>query len=220
MVEKEIKISIVEDHDMFREGIKFVLDANPKYNVIAEAANGSIFLESLEGEIPNVVLMDIDMPIMNGIDATKIALAKCPDLKIICLSMHGDYGHYQKMIEAGVKGFVLKNAGMQQLSEAINTVFGGGVYFSQEILMNVILSKNKEEENQSRNMVDQLDISEREMDVLRLICKGLSNRQIAEELFISIKTVEGHKSKLMLKTDTSNAISLVLFSIKNQLVEI
>lgn len=220
MSENIIKIIIVEDHDMFREGIRFVLAANEKYEVISEAANGQDFLEKLKLELPDIVLMDIDMPIMNGIEATTIAVEKYSNLKVICLSMHGDYGHYQKMIEAGAKGFVLKNAGTNQLSEAIDAVAKGGVYFSQELLMNVILTKSDDGKSHGAGLIAELEISEREMDVLELICKGFTNKQIADKLFISVKTVEGHKSKLMLKTNTNNTVSLVLFSIKNQMVEI
>ncbi len=132
--------------------------------------------------------------------------------------MHGDHGHYKKMIEAGAKGFVLKSAGINQLSAAIDEVSIGNVYFSQELLMNIIL-KNDDQTTGSE-YAKQLDISDREMDVLKLMCKGLTNKQIADELFISIKTVEGHKSKLMLKTETNSAVSLVLFAIKNKLVEL
>lgn len=218
MITESIKIFIVEDHDMFREGLKFVLGSNPRYAIVGEASNGKEFLDKLDGDLPDVVLMDIDMPVMNGIEATKTALEKYPGLNIVTLSMHGDDGHYNKMIEAGVKGFVLKNAGANQLSEAIDNISNGNVYFSQELLMNIIL--NKRDQDKTVNLKDNLDISDREMDVLKLICKGYTNKQIADQLFISVKTVEGHKSKLMMKTETNNTVSLVLFSIKNQLVEI
>lgn len=213
-----IRIFIVEDHEMFRESIKFVLGTNSKYEIIGEASNGRKFLESINGNLPDVVLMDIDMPEMNGIEATTQAMKLYPQLNVITLSMHGDYGHYQKMVEAGVKGFVLKNAGINQLSDAIDKIAAGGVYFSQELLMNIIVKKDQE--IQSNEVITDLEISEREMEVLDLICQGFTNKQIADKLFISVKTVEGHKSKLMMKTDTNNTVSLVLFSIKNQLVKI
>ena len=215
---KKIKLCIVEDHDMFREGLRYVLSSNPNFEIIAEASNGADFMKLLDKEIPDVVLMDIDMPIMNGIEATSEALKKYPDLNVITLSMHGDYGHYKKMIDSGAKGFVLKSSGVNQLSDAIEEIMKGNVYFSQELLMNIILKK--EATPVSSELINKLDISDREMDVLRLICEGNTNKQIADKLFISIKTVEGHKSKLMLKTETNNTVSLVLFSIKNQLVEI
>lgn len=218
MNQNKIKIFIVEHHEMFRDSIKFVLSTSEFFEIVGEASNGRDFLNQIDEKYPDVVLMDIDMPIMNGVDATREAIIKHPDLKVLALSMHSDHGHYKKMIEAGVKGFVLKSAGINQLSASIQEINRGNVYFSQELLMNIILKND----NQLSGMeyAQKLDISEREMDVLKLICKGNSNKQIADQLFISVKTVEGHKSKLMLKTETSSAVSLVLFAVKNKLVEL
>ena len=217
MTDQSIRIFIVEDHEMFRESIKFVLGSTGDFEIIGEASHGKEFLSKIEQHTPDIVLMDIDMPQMNGIDATTRTIEKYPDMKILALSMHGDHGHYKKMIEAGVKGFVLKSSGIKQLEAAIREVVSGGVYFSQELLMNIIL-KN-ETLLTGAEIARKLDISDREMDVLKEICKGLSNKEIADKLFISVKTVEGHKSKLMLKTETSSTVSLVLFAIKHKLAE-
>lgn len=213
-----IKIIIVDDHDLFREGVKFVLSKNLSFEIVAEASNGIEYMNKLKEIVPDVVLMDIDMPLMNGFEATQKSLELYPALKIITLSMHSDQSHYQKMIELGVKGFVLKDAGGQQLSDAINEVFKGRNYFSQELLMKIIL--RKESSPVGEQLRNKLDISERELDVLKLLCKAYTNNQIAESLFISPKTVEGHKTKLMIKTDTSNSVALVLFAIRNHLVEL
>jgi len=213
-----IKILIVDDHDLFREGVKYILSKVPEFIVVDDASNGVDYLEKLKTVKPDIVLMDIDMPRMNGFEATKQSLDSYPYLKIITLSMHGDQGHYMRMIELGVKGFVLKDAGISQLKDAIIEVHQGRNYFSQELLMNIIL--RKESSPSGEQLRRQLEISERELEVLRLICKAYSNKQIADTLFISPKTVEGHKAKLMEKTNMSNAVSLVLFAIKNHLVEI
>jgi DNA-binding NarL/FixJ family response regulator len=213
-----IKILIVDDHDMFREGVKYILSKVPEFFVVENASNGIDYLEKLKTVKPDVVLMDIDMPLMNGFEATRKSLDSYPDLKIIILSMHGDQGHYMRMIELGVKGFVLKDAGIGQLKDAIIEVHQGRNYFSQELLMNIIL--RRESSPSGEQLRRQLEISERELEVLQYICKALTNNQIAEKLFISPKTVEGHKAKLMEKTNTSNAVALVLFAIKNHLVEI
>jgi DNA-binding NarL/FixJ family response regulator len=215
MENKKIKLIIVEDHAIFREGLKYILETIPEYEVVGEFDNGHDFLNNLAVLIPNVVLMDIDLPGISGIEATKQAIQKYPELKILSLSMHGDYDHYQKMIEAGAKGFVLKNAGINQLTTAINEINKGKAYFSQELLLGIIQSK---ESAVKVNYIEKLDISDREIEVLELICKGLSNKEIADKLFISIKTVEGHKSKLMLKTETKNTVSLVLFALKNKII--
>ncbi len=213
-----IKIFIVDDHDLFREGVKFVLSKNPDFEIVAEASNGIEYLNKLKEVTPDVVLMDIDMPVMNGFEATQKSIELYPSLKIITLSMHGDQGHYQKMIELGVKGFVLKDAGGLQLSEAIREVDKGRNFFSQELLMKIILKK--ESSPVGEQLRRKLDISDREFDVLKLLCKAYTNNQIADELFISPKTVEGHKAKLMIKTDTTNSVALVLYAIRNHLIEL
>jgi DNA-binding NarL/FixJ family response regulator len=214
----KIKVFIVDDHDLFREGVKFVLSATDDFDVVGDACNGAVFLDKLKTVCPDIILMDIDMPVMNGFEATEKAISTYPSLKIVCLSMHGDQGHYLKMIELGVKGFVLKDAGILQLKDAIRDVNQGGNYFSQELLMNIILKKQTTPQGEQLRI--KLDISERELHVLQLICKAYSNKQIADELFISPKTVEGHKAKLMDKTGTANSVALVLFALKNHLVEI
>lgn len=213
-----IKIFIVDDHDLFREGVKFVLSKNTDFEIVAEASNGIEYLNKLKEVTPDVVLMDIDMPVMNGFEATQKSIELYPSLKIITLSMHGDQGHYQKMIELGVKGFVLKDAGGLQLSEAIREVDKGRNFFSQELLMKIILKK--ESSPVGEQLRKKLDISDREFDVLKLLCKAYTNNQIADELFISPKTVEGHKAKLMIKTDTTNSVALVLYAIRNHLIEL
>lgn len=218
MLMQTIKTIIVDNHDLFREGVKFALSKYPDLHIIGEAQNGSEYLKLLGHQLPDIVLMDIDMPIMNGFEATQKSLTLYPELKIITLSMYGDQGHYLKMIELGVKGFVLKDAGAQQLYHAIVEVHHGGNYFSPELLMNIVLKK--ENSPKGEQLQKQLDISDRELDVLKLLCKAFTNKQIADQLFISSKTVEGHKSRLMDKTNTNNSVALVLFAIKNRLVEI
>lgn len=218
MNQQPIQIIIVDDHDLFREGVKFVLSRHPNFIIAGEAANGVDLLELLDRVEADLVLMDIDMPRMNGFEATEKALAKHPHLKIITLSMHGDQAHYLRMIEAGVKGFVLKDAGSSELVKAIEAVALGDNYFSQELLMNIILTKKQAPSGSA--LQQQLDISARELDVLELVCQACTNAQIAEKLFISPKTVEGHKARLMQKTGANNAVALVLFAIKNRLIEL
>lgn len=218
MNQKPIKIIIVDDHDLFREGVKFILSKAPEFLIVGDATNGIDYLDMLQTVIPDIVLMDIDMPRMNGFEATQKSLGLYPELKIISLSMHNDQGHYLQMIESGVKGFVSKDSGIGQLKDAINEVYLGRNYFSQELLMNIILKK--EHSPKGDQLRKKLEISDREMEVLQLICRACSTKDIAEKLFISPKTVEGHKAKLMEKTKTSNAVALVLFAIKNHLVDI
>ncbi|MEN7550752.1 response regulator transcription factor [Rapidithrix thailandica] len=213
-------VILVDDHQMFREGLRFLLSKSRQVEVIAEAENGEHFLELLEAHQPDLVLMDINMPKMNGIEATQRALAIHPDLKVIALSMFGDEVYYYNMIHAGVKGFVLKKAGSHDLESAIEAVLNGNDYFSQELLKNVIISLGDSKKIKTNQGQNSLQLSEREQEVLQQICNGLSTKEIAEELNISPRTVEGHKTKLMDKTAAKNTSNLIMIAIKNKLIEI
>jgi DNA-binding NarL/FixJ family response regulator len=215
---KKIKIVIVDDHELFREGLKFILNQSNEFEVIAEAENGEEFLLELDKSKPDIVLMDIEMPKMNGIEASVLATAKFPKLKIIVLSSYGDEAYYSDMIKAGVLGFVLKKAGINELEEAIRTVNSGRNYFSQELLQKVVfmnVNLNKESSNKIG-----IKLSKREKEVLILISKGYSNIEIGEKLFISPSTVNNHRSNLLSKTNTKNTASLLMFAIKNHFLKI
>jgi DNA-binding NarL/FixJ family response regulator len=205
------KVIIVDDHQLFRNGLKFILNEISNVKVVGEASNGQEFLDLLEYEIPDLVLMDINMPVMNGVTAAKIALEKYPELNILVLSMYGETEYYNTMIDIGVKGFILKDVDNKELEDSINKVISGGTYFSQELLLNLIKNKTFDEN---------ITLTKREKEVLELICKGYSNQQISDQLFISQRTVERHRSSLLLKTDSKNSISLVVFAIKHKLISI
>lgn len=212
------RIIIVDDHKLFRDGLKFVLDQMDNIEVMAEAATGVEFLEIIEHKKPDLVLMDISMPELNGIETTLMALAIQPKLKILVVSMYCDEDYYYQMIQAGVMGFVLKESGKDELENAINRVLNGENSFSQKLLTNVIVNFNKPVRS-SVNNSNSDNLTKRELEVLKHICKGHSNAQIAEKLYISIRTVEGHKSNLIRKTGVKNTISLVMYALKNELVE-
>ena len=212
----EIKVIIVDDHSLFRNGMKLLLSTAGNFNIIAEASNGKEFLELLATKKPDIVLIDIDMPEMNGIEATTKALIINPDIKVICLSMYGEEEYYYKMIEAGVSGFLLKNSDINEVKCAIETVYGGGKYFSQELLYNVV--KNIKTNHTSPDFIENL--SDRELEVLKQICIGLSNQEIAENLHISKRTVDKHRANLLDKTNSKNTAHLVMYAIKNKLIDI
>lgn len=211
-----VKISLVDDHTLFRNGLKTLLNSNKNFSVISEATNGKEFIEILADKIPDVVLMDINMPVMDGIEATELALSKFPNIKIIALSMFGEEEYYYKMINAGVKGFILKNSEISEVIEAINQVMNDNSYFSQELLYNVI----KNFKTQKEPIDETAQLSKRELQVLEEICKGLSNQEIADNLFISKRTVDKHRANLLSKTNSKNTANLIMYAIKNKLITI
>lgn len=215
-MKKTYNIILIDDHKIFREALKFVLAQSENFNVVAEASNGKEFLDILDTCNPDVALMDITMPVLNGIDATKEGLKKCPGLKIIALSMHNEETYYYKMLEAGAHGFVLKDSGGEELAQAIQMVIGGENYFSNQILCKIIKDFLNKSETQHTASKEVIKLSKRENEVLKLICNGYSNSEIAEELGISRRTIEGHRSSLLNKTGAKNSIHLVLYAKKNK----
>jgi len=207
-----ISIVLVDDHNIFRESLKRLIVTEGIGDVVAEAKNGKEFLSIIDQITPDVVLMDIAMPVMDGIEAAVKALEKKPDLQILALSMFGDEKYYQKMVESGVKGFVLKDAGIKELEQAINEVAAGGSWFSNELLRRVISSISKKNEK--------LKLTTRELEVLELICAGLSNDQIAEKLHLSFDTVKWHRSNLLSKTECKNTAQLIIYSIRENIIKL
>jgi DNA-binding NarL/FixJ family response regulator len=210
------KVVLVDDHKLFRDGLKLLINNSGIAQVVAEASDGEEFLEIIDKCINCVVFMDIQMPGLSGVETTKQALERYPDLKIIALTMFGDDEYYYQMIEAGVKGFLLKNTDIDEVLDAIELVAKGENCFSKELLYSIIknLSKTK---NSSYN---DPNLSDREVEILQLVCEGLSNQEIADKLFISKRTVDKHRCNILEKTNTNNTASLVMYSIKNGIIKI
>lgn len=209
-------IVLVDDHHLFRDGIKFILSQSDHLNISGEASNGKEFLKILENQVPDIVLMDISMPEMDGYETTKKALEIYPDLKVLALSSFGEEIYYRKMIDAGVKGFLTKNSSRDELENAINSVLKGDHYFSQDLLLKFMMSKNLDKNEIQES--DKILFTSRELEILKLICKGLSNKEIAQELFISPKTVDNHRTSIISKAQAKNTAHLVMIAIKRGLV--
>ncbi|MBS4013403.1 MAG: response regulator transcription factor [Bacteroidetes bacterium] len=212
----KIKVFIVDDHEIFRNGLKMVLGKLKYVELAGEAENGKEFIDNLCETLPDIVLMDIEMPILNGIEASKAALKLHPKLKIIALTMFGDDEYIQSMMDVGAKGFLMKNINKETLDKAILTVNNGGNYYSEELFEFFTKQFSKEKESPE----SELDLTRREKEILQLLCEGLSNKEIADALFISERTVLGHKTNLLTKTNTKNSLSLMAFAIKKKLVVI
>ena len=211
----KIKIALADDHQLFRNGLKILLGSFNEFEVVAEASNGNELLRALETSPSDIVLMDISMPEMDGVEATGRLSRQMPGTKVIALSMYGEEEYYYRMVDAGAKGFVLKDSDITDVHDAIIAVHKGGNYFSQELLYHVINRiKNREQEVKSSSL------SKREKEILLKICEGLSNHEIADSLFISKRTVDKHRANLLAKTGSKNTASLILYAIKNRLIEI
>ncbi|MBN1184718.1 MAG: response regulator transcription factor [Bacteroidales bacterium] len=213
---KNISIAIVDDHKLFRDGLKILLKrACPEIGEIYEATHGGEFLQLLKTYTPDVILMDIAMPEIDGIEATKRAIEKDPDLKIIALSMFGEEEYYSQMIESGAKGFILKDSDIQEVQNAIREVANGNNYFTPDILLGLIKNMNKKKKKPEKS-----ELSERETEILYYICTGLSNQEIADSLHLSKRTVDKHRENLLLKTGAKNTASLVIYAVKNEIIEL
>jgi len=211
------KLIIVDDHLIFQQGLKTMINSRNIATVIGQATNGKDFIELLSHNKPDLVLMDIDMPQMNGLEATKKALELFPDLRIIIVSMFGDEEYYYKMIETGVKGFVLKSSGISELEMAIKEVMSGESYFSNEILRKIIQNIST---RKTQKTIEIESLTEREIEVLNQICLGNTTEQIAKNLNISPKTVKTHRANLLEKTAAKNTASLIIFALKNKFIDL
>ena len=212
----EIKVILADDHNLFRNGLKLLLSGHKTIRVVGEASDGEQLLNLLNNTPADIVLIDIEMPVMNGIEASRAIVELFPAVRIISLSMYGEEEYYYRMIEAGVKGFILKNSEITEVIRAIEMVAAGGTYFSSDVLYNVV--RNIKTVSHLPNNTPSL--SDREKEVLEQICKGFSNQEIAEILFISKRTVEKHRASLLSKTSTKNTAQLVMHTIENKLLDL
>ena len=225
-----IRIALVDDHSLFRHGLKMLWEMCPDFEVVADAASGEEFLELLAAARPDVVFMDYAMPGLNGAQTTARALALYPDIKVITLSMFGDSVYYSEMVECGAKGFMLKDSAFDEVVEAVQTVCGGGSYFSASLLESLSHSirsvpeadgsEATQQQQRQRAIVEHDQLSEREIEILVGICQGLSTQEIADKLFISKRTVDKHRANILEKSGCKNTASLVVYAIRNGLVQV
>lgn len=212
---KKISVYIVDDHSLFREGLKMLLSNLDYIDKIYEAENGQQFIDGLAKNPVDIAMLDIEMPVMNGIQAAQQAKEILPGIKLIALSMYSDENYYLSMIEAGACGFLLKNSNFQEVEKAIMDVYNDKSYISIEILNNILKHPQKTGFN---NLNEEL--SEREAEILLLICKGLTNNEIADRLVLSKRTVDKHRENLLLKTQSKNTANLVIYAIKSGYLQI
>jgi NarL family two-component system response regulator LiaR len=212
----KIRVVIADDHEIFRKGLKNVLSRLKYVDLVGEAENGKEVISIVKKKNIDIILMDIEMPEMNGIEATRRILTLKPDMKIVALTMFNDEQYIEDMLDAGAKGFLLKNVTKQILDKAIRTIAEGNNYYSDELFS--FFTKKIAGEKSSKDI--ELNLTKREKEILQLICEGLNNEEIADKLSISERTVIGHKSNLLAKTNCRSTPSLISYSIKNHLVKL
>ncbi len=202
------KILIADDHVMIRDGVRSLLSKNDQITVVGEASSGSETLEKYRSIKPDLLIMDISMPDMNGMDTAEQILKDDPAAKIIILSMYDDEDYICRCMEHGVKGYVVKNETGSELDYAVRTVLKGQTYFSSQV-QKVIFRKYSNSVARKKQKEPEVKLTGREVEIVKLISEGLTSLQMAEKLFISPRTVETHRANLMKKTGVKNSIELV-----------
>ena len=217
---KHIKVAIADDHKIFRSGVINTLTPYENINVMFEAEDGKHLLEIMEDQQPDVILMDLKMPNMDGIEATKRVREKYAHVKVIVLTMYEDDNFIVHLIENGANAYLLKNAEPDEIYEAICTTYEKGFYFNENVnlaLLKKVMHKNKQQFKPS--FQSEVPLTDRELEVLRLICGELTTQQISEKIFLSPRTVEGLRQKLLEKTGAKNIVGLVMYAFRNGQIE-
>jgi len=220
---EKIKISIVDDQNLFRESLALLISTVTEFQLVSASDNGLTFLQKLTNENivkPDIVLLDMDMPDMNGIELNNILHKQYPAIKVIVLSVHVQPLLIAQMINAGAAAYLAKNCNKEELMMAVETVYKTGFYFSNNVLKAIQQSAGHKPFVQKNVSNVPVHLTGREIQILRLICKELSNAEIAEQLYLSTRTVEGHRNNLLIKTGCRNTAGLVLFAIRYSLFEL
>jgi two-component system, NarL family, response regulator NreC len=210
-MDKKLRIYLAEDHQTVREGIKLLVNAQPDMEVVGEAGDGEAAIKEATQLLPDLVIMDISMPTMNGLKATKKLRSMCPDMKILTLTRHTDDGYLKQLIGAGSNGYVLKQSAPTDLVNAIRTVVAGNAYLDPSLTRKVMggyVSRSESMRGETNG-----DLTDREEEVLRLISFGYSNKEIGARLDLSVKTIEAHKANGMRKLGINSRIDIVRYAI-------
>ena len=216
-----IRVIIADDHEVFREGFRSILKKPDEIELIAEAENGEELVRLASTLTPDVIITDIKMPIMDGIEATRLLAEKFPHIHVIALSMFDDDDLIIDMLEAGAKGYLLKNAHKNDIIEAIKTVYQGESFYCSKTIhkLTQLIAKCKyNSSNKARKI--RTEFTPKELEVIKLICTGLSNKEIAARLNLSIRTVEGYKERVTEKIKSKSTAGIVIYAIRNGIYKI
>lgn len=209
----KLKLMIVDDHQMFIDGVKSLLRKEKQFEFIAEANTAEDALRIMEKTVPDILITDISMPGMSGNELIETVKARNPDVKILVLSMHNEAEVISEIMMQEAEGYILKNTGRQELSSALHKIADGGTFYSDEVLLS-LMRRVKKDAKKDKEVVQ---LSEREIEIVKLIVQELSNEEIAEKLFISKRTVETHRKNINQKTNIKTVVGLIKFAIRNDL---
>ncbi|MBC5992255.1 response regulator transcription factor [Pontibacter cellulosilyticus] len=217
--QKLVRVIIAEDHIILRQGLRMLLEEDSEIEVVGEAGNGQELLDLLADNQVDVVLMDINMPVMSGVEATEQVVKNYPETKVIALSMLNNLPYVQKMLQQGASGYLLKTTGKDELKSAIKLVAGGTNYICSELSMNILTDKymTGPAEGEAKN---ESGLSKREIEVLTLIAEGYTNAEIADKLFTSKRTIETHRQNILEKTGAKNTANLIKYAIGHKLIDL
>ncbi len=214
-----IKVIIADDHEIFRDGFRVMLKKQPSFELIGQAANGQELLEQVRMLKPDVVVTDIKMPVMDGIVATRNLIKENADLGVIALSMFDEENLIIDMLDAGAKGYLLKNAHKNEIFEAIRTVYKKDIYYCNHTSAKLIGMLAKSNHNKPKKEV-KIDFNNNEIEIIKMICGEKSTKEIAQHLFLSVRTVEKYRERIQEKIDAKNMVGVVLFAVRNGIYSI
>lgn len=212
----KIRLFIVDDHQMMIDGIVSLLKGEKNLEIIGTALNGIEALQKISGQIPDVLMTDISMPEMGGIELCKEAKQKYPRLKVLVLTMYNDKGIVNEILASGANGYILKNTGKKELMEALETLNDGKDYYSTQVVNTMIECMKNPVKNEP---VDSTELTQREIEIVQLIVKELTSAEIADKLFISQRTVETHRKNILRKTGVKNIVGLIKYAYEKKIAE-
>ena len=215
---KKINLLIADDHPLVLTGLKSILSENSGFNVVAEVFDGRAALKAAGEMKIDLALLDIDMPILNGIETTIRMKKEFPSVKIIGISMHSEKGIIEKMLDSGASGYILKNASKEELVEGINKIMKGEIFLCSTSRLSLLKSSDESILLRNENIIDDSFLTRREIEILKMVSKGFTAREIAAKLYISHRTVETHRSNLIGKLKLKNVADLIQFAIRRGFV--
>jgi DNA-binding NarL/FixJ family response regulator len=213
-----ISVVLADDHTIVRDGLRALLEANPEIRVVGNASDGRQVVSQVSELQPDVVIMDISMPEANGIDATRQILEIYPQTRVIILSMSGTADHVFHALQAGVRGYLLKESAGREVMEAVQTVYGGGMYFSRPITHTLVNDYLQQREETQKGSLETL--STRENEILCMVVEGKTSAEIGESLHLSPKTIESYRSRMMQKLGVADMTELIKFAIRHGLISL